>query len=144
MSDVTTETKEPKVWASEEDAKKFRPKLLELVRSCQWNRKSDGYRKYRDGMEEQEDIAAEGYKLLQHGRVCAGQVKLLQAKLAEARLGELKTLNQITLLQKLDALGIDQEYKAEGADPEPQALFHFRGKGGARLATLNLTEDLRA
>lgn len=130
-----------KTWtAGEPEA--FRTQLLEMLKAAAWTRGNERYNRYRKGMEDAGERSDQAYKLLQEGRQSAGQALLRRVQLEEAALKGLRAENEIELLEKLDQLGIEREWKTnDPADPAPKLLFHFRIAGADRLVTLDLTAE---
>lgn len=138
MTDPTTTRK---IWKHGEP-ESFKGQLVELIRAYKWGLGNPKWKKVRDGMDETGIQSEAAYKLIQFGRFSAGQAKLKRIQLQEITLRNASIENEAELLEKLDTLGIDREWKTNDPDdPMPKLLFHFFMGAELKPATLDLTAE---
>lgn len=130
-----------KGWTSKEEVEGFKDNLIALARLYAWRRGNAKWAKWKEGMETTQEKEDKAMKLLREGRFSAGHAALARIRIEEAALKILAQENEAEFLEKLDALGIDREWKANDADdPMPKLLFHFALSGGTKH-TLDLTKE---
>jgi len=133
-----------KEWSSQQEVQAFRPNLIELLRKYSWRRSNPKYNEMLTKLGETADRGEEAFKLIQRGFFSRGQALHKRVALEESRIKDAKLENEIAMLEELDALGIEREYKNNDLqDPTPKMLFHFRlsSTTGPARETLDLTSE---
>lgn len=110
-------------------AEAYRQNLIDIITKYRWARGNALYKKHRDGVLDGEDREEAAYEFLRRLRHSKGQAMLKRLQIDENRLKDLKVENEALLLEELDGLGIDREWKNnEGHESDPRMWFHFRLK----------------
>lgn len=130
-----------KEWSDGAAVQAFKPDLVALLRKYSWRRSNPKYVEMLAKLGETADRGEEAFKLMQRGFYSRGQALHKRVALDEGRLKEAKLENEIAMLEELDTLGIEREWKNNDLqDPTPKLLFHFHLAGG-KLETLDLTSE---
>lgn len=133
----------PKIYSTKEETAAMRGKLLEIMAAHVWRTGNPKFDEYVTEMNKQQLRSDTAFKLIQKKRFSAGQAMLKRIQLEETRLKSLKIVLEAELLEALDDLGIEREWKTDDlTDPMPKLWIHFR-MADLSLLSVDYTSDAR-